>query len=107
MLTRDLHFDLPDNLIATRAAEPRDAARLMVCHRKTNTLEHLHVRDLATRGDLLCDGDLLVFNQTRVLPAFISGTRVGTGGKVTGLYLNATDETHWQVMLESRGTPTR
>ncbi|MFG0250731.1 MAG: tRNA preQ1(34) S-adenosylmethionine ribosyltransferase-isomerase QueA [Phycisphaeraceae bacterium JB051] len=103
MLTRDLHFDLPDHLIATKAAEPRDASRLMVCNRQTNTLEHLHVRDLATREDLLSDGDLLVFNQTRVLPAFISGTRVGTGGKVTGLYLNATDQNHWQVMLESRG----
>ena len=103
MLTRDLHFDLPDSLIATTAAQPRDSSRLLVCDRSTNQLEHLHVKDLATRTDLLRDGDLLVFNQTRVLPAFLSGSRTATGGKVTGLYLNATDETHWQVMLESRG----
>ena len=103
MLTRQLHFDLPDSLIATQAAEPRDHSRLMVCNRQTNTLEHLHVHDLASRTDLLQGGDLLVFNQTRVLPAFLSGKRKSTGGKVTGLYLNAPDDTHWLVMLESRG----
>lgn len=103
MLTRDLHFDLPDPLIATKAAQPRDSSRLLVCDRATNQLEHLYVKDLATRTDLLRDGDLLVFNQTRVLPAFLTGTRTGTGGKVTGLYLSATDESHWQIMLESRG----
>lgn len=103
MLTRDLHFDLPDDLIATTAAMPRDSSRLLVCDRSQNQLQHLHVHDLATRTDLLCEGDLLVFNQTRVLPAFLTGTRSATGGKVTGLYLNSTDETHWQVMLESRG----
>lgn len=103
MLTRDLHFDLPDHLIATRAAEPRDSSRLLVCRRDGVNLEHLHVSDLATRTDLLQAGDLLVFNQTRVLPAFLTGTRQGTGGKVTGLYLSASDDTHWLVMLESRG----
>jgi S-adenosylmethionine:tRNA ribosyltransferase-isomerase len=103
MLTRDLHFDLPDKLIATQAADPRDSSRLMVCRRDAGDLEHLHVRDLASRDDLLRDGDLLVFNQTRVLPAFLSGIRQGTGGKVTGLYLSAQDENHWLVMLESRG----
>lgn len=103
MLTRDLHFDLPDALIATRAAEPRDRSRLLVCDRSKQQPEHLHVSDLATRTDLLREGDLLVFNQTRVLPAYLSGTRRGTGGNVTGLYLSATDATHWLVMLESRG----
>jgi len=103
MLTQDLHFDLPHKLIATTASQPRDRSRLMICHRKTNQLEHLHVSDLATRTDLLIQGDLLVFNQTRVLPALLTGKRQATGGKVSGLYLSATDDTHWQVMLESKG----
>ncbi|MBL4701268.1 MAG: S-adenosylmethionine:tRNA ribosyltransferase-isomerase, partial [Phycisphaeraceae bacterium] len=87
MLTQDLHFDLPHKLLATTASEPRDRSRLMVCHRKTNQLEHLHVSDLATRTDLLSQGDLLVFNQTRVLPALLTGFRQATGGKISGLYL--------------------
>jgi len=114
--TAELDFDLPDRLIATAAAEPRDSARLMLYRRDTGRVEHLHIRDLPTLG-LFGDGDLMLVNHTRVLPAYLRGTRAATGGHVTGLYLspaptdtnaNASagiepDPNTWQVMLESGG----
>ncbi len=113
MLTRDLEYDLPPALVATKAAEPRDAAKLMVVRRDADcSIEHRHVRDLATNiGEstgILQPGDLLVFNQSRVLPAFLEGVRMNTGGRVTGLYLESAQSTadhavRWRVMLESRG----
>ena len=116
MLTSDLDFDLPESLIAIAPAQPRDAARLMVCHRATGEVQHRRVRDLPELG-ILQPGDLMVVNQTRVLPAFLSGVRTATGGKVTGLYVDRVKPTpqtddaapstppaeSWIVMLEARG----
>lgn len=82
----ELDYELPERLIATRAAEPRDSARLLVIRRSDSSfIEHATVRDL-TR--FLRGGDLLVMNTTRVAPARLVGERVDTGGRVTGLYLN-------------------
>lgn len=102
MLTQELDYHLPPERIATTPAEPRDAARLMVVHRRHNRIEHRHVRDLPDLG--LGPNDLLVFNHSRVLPAFFEGVRHGTGGKITGLYLGAPAPGLWHVMLESRGS---
>ncbi|MEX0655660.1 MAG: tRNA preQ1(34) S-adenosylmethionine ribosyltransferase-isomerase QueA [Phycisphaeraceae bacterium] len=107
MRAADLDYHLPDHLIATRPAEPRDAARLMVCRRDTGNVSHHHVRDLPSL-DLLHRGDLLVANRTRVLPAAFHATRDATAGKVHGLYLRTLPTTddprpHWQVMFETRG----
>ncbi len=115
MLTSDLDYDLPESLIATSPAEPRDAARLMVVRRSHDnsidaSIEHRHVRDLPTlvRDEgLLHAGDLLVFNDTRVLPAAFEGVRSATGGRVRGLYLDSAesaDGVQWRAMLESGGT---
>jgi S-adenosylmethionine:tRNA ribosyltransferase-isomerase len=83
--TDDLDYHLPEELIATRAAEPRDSARLMVVSRRDpSRVEHLRVRDLPS---VLGRGDMLVFNTTRVIPARLEGVRRDTGGKVSGLYL--------------------
>ncbi len=106
MLTRELEYELPPESIATTPAEPRDAARLLVVRRSTQTIEHRHVRDLADeRADLVGAGDLLVFNESRVLPAHFEATRASTGGKVTGLYTRSEpgDDRLWHVMLESGG----
>lgn len=100
--TADLDYDLPEALIATQPAEPRDAARLLVFRRDTDAVEHHHVRDLPTLG-VLHPGDLMLVNQTRVLPAYLTATRAATGGKVTGLYLDCPADGTWRVMLESRG----
>ncbi|MBX2851447.1 MAG: tRNA preQ1(34) S-adenosylmethionine ribosyltransferase-isomerase QueA [Phycisphaeraceae bacterium] len=103
MRTDALDYHLPDELIATQAAEPRDSARLLLVRRDTQTVEHHRVRDLPTLG-LFKPGDLMLVNQTRVLPAQLTGVRQSTGGRVTGLFVNADSGREWRVMLESRGT---
>jgi S-adenosylmethionine:tRNA ribosyltransferase-isomerase len=102
MLTDALDYHLPPALIATHPAKPRDAARLMVIHRDSNSIEHRRVADLPTLGVFAKD-DLIVVNQSRVLPAAIIATRAATGGRVSGLYLASDDSSHWRVMLESGG----
>lgn len=101
--TDQLDYELPDALIATQPATPRDTARLMVVRRDTGDIEHHQVRDLPGLG-VLRPNDLILVNQTRVLPAYLVGRRASTGGRITGLYLASQDANRWQVMLESRGT---
>ncbi len=111
MRTDALDFDLPDRLIATAPAEPRDSARLMVCRRGHDAVSHHHVRDLPGLADdlgILRRGDALVVNRSRVLPAYLEGMRSRTGGRITGLYLDghaSADDAScaWSVMLEARG----
>jgi S-adenosylmethionine:tRNA ribosyltransferase-isomerase len=79
----DFHYDLPPELIALRPVEPRDAARLLVHERLPDRTRHLGVRDLP---DLLAPGDLLVLNDTRVLPHRLIG-RLPTGGRLEVLIL--------------------
>ncbi len=109
MRTSELDYDLPEELIATEAVEPRDAARMLVVRRSGEAIEHLHVRDLP---DLLEAEDLLVFNRSRVLPASLLGRREDTGGKVEGLYLRDGPQAGtWECLLKSRrfreGAPIR
>lgn len=107
MLRTDaLDYHLPEDRIATRPAEPRDSARLMVVSRSdTGLLEHVHVRDI---GSFLRSRDLLVVNSTRVVCARLEGARVDTNGRVTGLWLGSAAEyghvggeggRRWVVML--------
>jgi S-adenosylmethionine:tRNA ribosyltransferase-isomerase len=77
-------FDLPPDLIAQEPCAPRDHARLLVARRADRSLRHHHFFDLP---DLLAPGDLLVLNDTRVLPARLLGKRARTGGKWEGLFL--------------------
>ncbi len=102
MRTDELDYNLPPDLIATEPAHPRDAARLLVIHRKTSRLSHHHVRDLPDLG-ILRPSDLLVFNQSKVVPAYVQLTRTATGGQVTGLYLTSPQDNQWSILLESRG----
>ena len=80
----DFDYDLPQGLIAQTPIEPRDASRLLVVHRDSGMFEHRHFRDI---GAYLRPGDLLIANQSRVLPARLLGHRVGTGGSVEVLLL--------------------
>jgi len=80
-----LDYNLPESLIATEPAEPRDSARLMVLRRSDPTfVRHCFIRDLP---QWLIAGDLLIVNSSKVIPACLSGIRVDTGGKVEGLFL--------------------
>ncbi len=100
-LTTDaLDYRLPQRLIATRPAEPRDSARLLVMHRGDDNIEHRRVRDLP---EYLAPGDLLVFNNTAVAPARLLGRRTDSGGKVEGLFIEELSDQRWRLMLKSNG----
>lgn len=102
--TDELDYELPEHLIATEPAQPRDSARMMVLHRSTDAIEHRRVSDLP---EYLRAGDAIVFNTTAVAPARLVGRRVGTGGRVDGLFLRedvcAPAPRTWIVMLKAGG----
>jgi S-adenosylmethionine:tRNA ribosyltransferase-isomerase len=97
-----LDYELPPHLIAQEPAPDRDAARLLVADRSTGNLTHHHFRDLA---GILAPGDLLVLNDTRVLPARLVGRRERTGGKWQGLFLRQTADGLWELLAQTRGHP--
>lgn len=80
----DFDYDLPPELIAQTPIEPRDSSRLLVINRGTGALEHQRFRDI---GQYLRPGDLLIANQSRVIPARLLGRRAETGGAVEVLLL--------------------
>jgi S-adenosylmethionine:tRNA ribosyltransferase-isomerase len=100
--TSAFDFHLPDGLIAQHAVEPRDRSRLMVVRRGAGTWEHRVFSDLP---DLLEGGDLLVRNNTRVIPARLVGRREATGGRWEGLYLRTLPDGSWEVLARTRGRP--
>jgi len=75
--TSDFDYDLPPEFIAQTPVEPRDSSRLLVFHRNTGQLAHRCFRDLL---DILNPGDLLVLNETRVIPARLYARKIPTGG---------------------------
>jgi S-adenosylmethionine:tRNA ribosyltransferase-isomerase len=93
-------FVLPPELIASRPTPNRDGARLLVIDRRTQQISHSTIRDLP---QWLQTNDLLVFNNTRVLPARLFGVRTRTGGRWEGLYLETTAAGHWHLLCETRG----
>jgi S-adenosylmethionine:tRNA ribosyltransferase-isomerase len=96
-------FDLSDDLIAQHPVEPRDASRLMVLRRSSGTWEHRIFRDLP---DLLAPGDVLVRNNTKVVPARLVGRREATSGAWEGLFLRTLPGGLWEVLGKTRGRPT-
>jgi S-adenosylmethionine:tRNA ribosyltransferase-isomerase len=97
-----LDYELPPHLIAQEPAAERDTARLLVVDRATGALGHHQFRDLP---ELLFPGDLLVLNDTRVLPARLVGRRERTGGKWEGLFLRQTADGLWELLAQTRGHP--
>ncbi len=81
----DFDYELPPERIAQTPIEPRDASRLLVIHREYQSWEHRHFRDII---DYLQPGDLLIANQSRVIPARLIGKRIGSGGSVEVLLLS-------------------
>ncbi len=95
MRTSDFDYGLPPELIAQSPIEPRDSSRLLVFHRDTGALEHRNFRDIL---EYLRPGDVMVFNQSRVIPARLYGRRADTGSKVELLLLRKNDVGTWQAM---------
>ncbi len=100
-----LFFDykLPERLIAQQPAARRDESRLLVVHRSSGELEHRVFRDLP---DLFAPGDLLVVNDTKVLPARLLGHRAKSGGRWEALFLRRTVDGLWEMLAKTRGHPT-
>lgn len=103
MKTEDFDYELPEKFIAQQPAIPRDSCKLMVVNRD-GSLEHRVFRDI---GDYLHPGDLLVVNETRVLPARLLGHKKGTGGAVEALLLDkvadapdTVDEQTWNCLVK-------
>jgi len=99
MKTSDFDYHLPESAIAQTPLEPRDSSRLLVLNRKTGGLEH---RIFSQIDDYLTPGDLLVLNQTRVIPARIYA-RKPTGGKVELLLLRKEDDLTWECLVGGKG----
>lgn len=97
MKVSDFDFYLPEELIAQHPLQNRDEARLMVVDKNSGNIEHKVFRDIA---EYLEEGDCLVLNDTRVLPARLFGTKEGSGGKMEFLLLKRTDKDSWETLVK-------
>ena len=97
MKISDFDYQLPEELIAQTPIEPRDASRLMVLDRARGTIEHRIFRDIV---EYLRPGDVLVCNQSRVIPARLFGRKVPTGGKVELLLLAKRSDDTWEALVK-------
>jgi S-adenosylmethionine:tRNA ribosyltransferase-isomerase len=95
--TTDYHYDLPPELIAQAPASSRDSSRLLVLHRAENRLEHRRFPDLL---QYLRPGDVLVVNNSRVMPARLHAVKNPSGGAVELLLLEEIAPNKWWVMLK-------
>ena len=96
MRTADFHFDLPPELVAQHPSPERGTSRLLVLHRKENRLEHKRFPDFL---NFLKAGDVLVLNDSRVIPARLHGTNAKTGGKFEMLLLEENALNDWWMMV--------
>ena len=94
--TSDFYYDLPEELIAQTPAEPRDSSRMLVYNRESDTISHEHFYDITKH---LKKGDLLVINNTRVIPARIFGHIDGKQTTFEILLLKRLDYTHWEGIM--------
>ena len=95
MKKSDFYYDLPEELIAQTPIEPRDHSRLMQIDRNTGEIQHKHFYDLY---DILQPGDLLVMNDSRVLPARLYGEKVENGTFIEFLLLEQKGDKLWEII---------
>jgi len=95
MKTSDFYYNLPEELIAQTPIEPRNASRLMLLDKKTGEIQHKVFRDLT---DYLSEGDCLILNNTRVIPARIYGIKKETGAVVEFLLLKQIENLVWECL---------
>lgn len=93
-------YELPPERIAHVPAPRRDDSRLLTLDRRSGNIGHRRMVDFPA---LLRGGDVLVLNETRVVPARLAGVRTATGGKWEGLFLGVTEDGLWRVMGQTRG----
>ena len=99
MKISDFDYELPPHLVAQTPAEPRDSSRLMLLDRDRGCIAHHHFSEL---GSFLRPGDVLVLNDTRVIPARLLATKRITGGKAEILLLRQLDALRWLTLVRGR-----
>ena len=97
MKTSDFFYNLPEEQIAQVPVEPRDTSRMMVLHRDNDQIEHRHFYDII---DYLEEGDFLIANDSRVIPARIYGVKDDTGAKVEFLLLRQLENNRWETLVK-------
>lgn len=97
MKTSDFYYELPGELIAQTPIEPRDSSRMMVLHKTTGKIEHRHFYDIL---DYLNEGDCLILNDSRVLPARIYGVKDETNAHVEFLLLHRIEGDRWEALAK-------
>ena len=97
MKTSDFYYDLPQEQIAQTPIEPRDHSRLMVLHKDNDEIEHKHFYDII---DYLNEGDCLIVNDSRVIPARIYGYKEDTGAKIEFLLLKQISGNRWETLVK-------
>ncbi|WP_029522968.1 tRNA preQ1(34) S-adenosylmethionine ribosyltransferase-isomerase QueA [Persephonella sp. KM09-Lau-8] len=97
MKLSEFDYHLPEELIAKYPVEPRDSCRLMVLDRRNQKIEHRIFRDIV---DYLKEGDLLVLNDTKVIPARLIGRKT-TGAKIEVLLLRPYTDNEWEVLIKN------
>lgn len=97
MKRSDFYYDLPDELIAQTPLEPRDSSRLMRVDRNSGAITHKIFRDIV---DDLLPGDLLVVNDSRVIPARLYGIKENTGGAIEFLLLEQKSNNEWEIICK-------
>ncbi|MBQ5317624.1 MAG: tRNA preQ1(34) S-adenosylmethionine ribosyltransferase-isomerase QueA [Oscillospiraceae bacterium] len=96
MKRSDFYYDLPEELIAQTPVEPRNHSRLLKVNRTTGEIEHNHFYNLC---NYLKEGDLLIMNDSRVLPARLFGVKEGTGAVVEFLLLEQKGDKLWELLV--------
>lgn len=97
MKVADFDYHLPESLIAQEPVEPRDNSRLLVLHKGNAELEHKMFHQVL---DYVQPGDLLVVNNTKVIPARLFGIKAHTGAKIEVFLLKRLDQNHWEVLVK-------
>jgi S-adenosylmethionine:tRNA ribosyltransferase-isomerase len=95
--TKDFDYFLPSELIAQTPIEPRDCSRLMILNRSDSSIKDRRFYELI---DYLQEGDVLVFNDSRVIPARLAGRKVASGGRVEILLLRRLDTGVWEALVK-------
>jgi len=98
----DFDYELPESMIAQTPVEPRDSARLLVLERASGAITHTRFSEI---GAFLRPGDVLIFNDTRVIPARLLARKAQTGGRVELLLLKRRAPLTWEVLVGGKSLP--
>jgi len=98
--TSDFSYSLPKEFIAQHPVNPRDSSRLLIYNRESGNVTHSKFHDIS---NYLLPGDLMVVNQTQVIPARLFGKKIPSGGKVELLLLRRVDKQVWNAMVGGKG----